>query len=71
MPPSEIIKHMQDAASAYDKGELGARATLLDLNRQLLAELETPSDFVQRIWFTTVSILSALRSRSLTCNRLP
>jgi hypothetical protein len=55
MTPSEIIKRMQDAAAAYDREELGARATLLDLNRQLLAELETPTDFVQRIWFTTVS----------------
>ncbi|CZS78221.1 unnamed protein product [Fusarium graminearum] len=53
MAPSEIIKRMQDAAAAYDREELGARATLLNLNRQLLAELETPSDFVQRIWFTT------------------
>ncbi|QPC77102.1 hypothetical protein HYE68_007854 [Fusarium pseudograminearum] len=43
--PSEIIKRMQDAAEAYDREELGARATLLGLNRQLLAELETPSDF--------------------------
>jgi len=57
MAPSEIIKRMQDAVAAYDKEELGARATLLDLNRQLLAELETPTDFVQRIWFATVSTL--------------
>ncbi|GKU04036.1 hydroxyindole o [Fusarium langsethiae] len=60
MAPSEIIKHMQDAAAAYDREELGARATLLDLNRQLLAELETPTDFVQRIWFTTASLGGSL-----------
>ncbi|KAM0079016.1 hypothetical protein ACKRZS_008885 [Fusarium odoratissimum] len=44
MAPSDIIKRMQDAAVSYDKQELGARETLLDLNRQLLAELETPTD---------------------------
>ncbi|KAK6724222.1 hypothetical protein SNK04_003054 [Fusarium graminearum] len=60
MAPSEIIKRMQDAAAAYDREELGARATLLNLNRQLLAELETPSDFVQRIWFTTASLGGSL-----------
>lgn len=54
MAPSDIIKRMQDAAVSYDKQELGARETLLDLNRQLLAELETPTDFIQRIWFATV-----------------
>jgi hypothetical protein len=54
MVPSDIIKRMQDAAASHDKQELGARETLLDLNRQLLAELETPTDFIQRIWFATV-----------------
>ncbi|KAL5622632.1 hypothetical protein FOBRF1_001882 [Fusarium oxysporum] len=56
MAPSDIIKRMQDAAVSYDKQELGARETLLDLNRQLLAELETPTDFIQRIWFATASL---------------
>ncbi|EXA46070.1 hypothetical protein FOVG_06845 [Fusarium oxysporum f. sp. pisi HDV247] len=56
MAPSDIIKRMQDAAVSYEKQELGARETLLDLNRQLLAELETPTDFIQRIWFATASL---------------
>ncbi|KAJ4133733.1 hypothetical protein NW768_005321 [Fusarium equiseti] len=36
MAASEIIQRMQDAAAAYDKEELGARATLLDLNNSSL-----------------------------------
>ncbi|KAF4450606.1 hypothetical protein F53441_6267 [Fusarium austroafricanum] len=54
MTSSDIIKRMQDAAKACNKKELGDRETLLDLNRQLLAELETPTDFIQRIWFAIV-----------------
>ncbi|ENH74576.1 hypothetical protein FOC1_g10009996 [Fusarium oxysporum f. sp. cubense race 1] len=57
MAPSDIIKRMQDAAVSHDKQELGARETLLDLNRQLLAELETPTDFIQRIWLLWVVAL--------------
>ncbi|TXC00858.1 hypothetical protein FocTR4_00009201 [Fusarium oxysporum f. sp. cubense] len=63
MAPSDIIKRMQDAAVSYDKQELGARETLLDLNRQLLAELETPTDFIQRIWFATTGIAGPLLER--------
>ncbi|KAK7588663.1 hypothetical protein V3481_007685 [Fusarium oxysporum f. sp. vasinfectum] len=62
MAPSDIIKRMQDAAVSYDKQELGARETLLDLNRQLLAELETPTDFIQRIWFATASLGGCLEA---------
>ena len=54
MAPSDIVQRMQDATAAYEKKVVGARETLLDLNRQLLAELETPTEFVQRIWFATV-----------------
>ncbi|KAF4956712.1 hypothetical protein FSARC_11480 [Fusarium sarcochroum] len=60
MAPSHIIQHMQDATAAYEKKEIGARETLLDLNRQLLAELETPTEFVQRIWFATASLGGSL-----------
>ncbi|KAM5373328.1 hypothetical protein ACJZ2D_007157 [Fusarium nematophilum] len=60
MAPSDIIDRMQAAAAAYEKNEVGSRETLLNLNRELLAELETPSEFVQRLWFATASLSGSL-----------
>ncbi|KAM0188250.1 hypothetical protein ACHAPA_007669 [Fusarium lateritium] len=56
----DVIQLMQDTAAAHEKNVVGARETLLDLNRQLLAELETPTEFVQRIWFATASLGGSL-----------
>ncbi|KAF5656781.1 hypothetical protein FHETE_10795 [Fusarium heterosporum] len=58
--PLDTIQLMQHAAAAYEKKVVGARETLLNLNRQLLAELETPTEFVQRIWFASASLGGSL-----------
>lgn len=55
MTHSDIVERMQAASAALERNEFGARETLLDLNRELLAELETPTDFLQRLYFATVS----------------
>jgi hypothetical protein len=55
MAPSDIVDRMQAAAAALANNETGSRETLLSLNRELLAELETPSEFLQRVYFATVS----------------
>ncbi|KAF4973276.1 hypothetical protein FZEAL_9375 [Fusarium zealandicum] len=66
MAPSDIIQRMQAATAAYENNDVGSRETLLDLNRQLLAELETPTEFVQRVWFATASLGGALEVASNT-----
>ncbi|KAK7416603.1 hypothetical protein QQX98_005074 [Neonectria punicea] len=45
MTSSAIIERMKAASAAFEKNEIGARETLLDLNRELLAELETLRSF--------------------------
>ncbi|CAH0004400.1 unnamed protein product [Clonostachys byssicola] len=60
MAPSDIVERMQAAATALANNEIGSRETLLSLNRELLAELETPSEFLQRVYFATHSLSGCL-----------
>ncbi|KPM39842.1 hypothetical protein AK830_g6748 [Neonectria ditissima] len=60
MTSSEILERMQAASVALENNETGAREALLDLNRQLLAELETPTEFLQRLYFATASLSGIL-----------
>ncbi|KAK7427372.1 hypothetical protein QQZ08_006141 [Neonectria magnoliae] len=60
MTSSAIIERMKAASAALERNEIGARETLLDLNRELLAELETPTEFLQRLYFATASLSGIL-----------
>ncbi|KAH7127963.1 hypothetical protein B0J13DRAFT_588663 [Dactylonectria estremocensis] len=60
MAPSDLVDRIKAVAVAVENNEIGARETLLDPNRGLLVELETPTEFLQRLYFATVSSLSGI-----------
>ncbi|KAK6063613.1 hypothetical protein SCUP234_13332 [Seiridium cupressi] len=58
MSPSQvslIVSEIVAAAKAYENGDTNTRASLIDLSQDLIAQLETPSQFLQRTFWTEPS----------------
>jgi hypothetical protein len=60
MSVPSIFEGLATAGKAFDKNEAGSREALIDLGRALVAQLETPSEFLQRTFWAEVSILKVL-----------
>jgi len=56
--PKEILERIAAAGKAYENNEAGSRESLIDLSRALVAELEIPSEFIQRSFWAEVSLKS-------------
>ncbi|KIA75983.1 O-methyltransferase [Aspergillus ustus] len=48
---SSILEALATAGKAFDKNEAGSREALIDLGRALVAQLEIPSEFLQRTFW--------------------
>ncbi|KAL4862146.1 hypothetical protein BDV12DRAFT_190624 [Aspergillus spectabilis] len=48
---SSILDGLATAGKAFDKNEAGSREALIDLGRALVAQLEIPSEFLQRTFW--------------------
>lgn len=56
---SSILESLATAGNAFEKNEAGSREALIDLSRALVAELEIPSEFIQRSFWAEVSFMQA------------
>lgn len=54
---ASILSQISDIGQSYLKNEPGARESLIDLSQALLAALELPSEFIQRVGRTEVRFL--------------
>jgi hypothetical protein len=53
---SSIIESLAAAGKAYEQNEADSRKTLIDLGVALVAQLEIPSEFLQRTFWAEVSL---------------
>ncbi|KAL3446918.1 hypothetical protein BJX65DRAFT_278281 [Aspergillus insuetus] len=51
MSVSSILEGLATAGKAFDKNEAGSREALIDLGRAMVAQLEIPSEFLQRAFW--------------------
>lgn len=52
---TSILEQIAAAGKKYGEGQLGSRESLIDLSLALVAQLEIPSEFVQRTFWAEVS----------------
>jgi len=52
--PEKILDDIVATRAAFDRNEAGSREALIDYSRALIASLEIPSEFVQRIFWAEV-----------------
>lgn len=65
---ASILSQIPDIGQSYLKNEPGARESLIDISQALLAALELPSEFIQRVGRTEVRILILLTGGVLRFN---
>lgn len=56
-PVSSILESLASAGRDFESNKVGSREALIDLSRSLVAELEIPSEFIQRSFWAEVSMM--------------
>ncbi|KAL3459299.1 S-adenosyl-L-methionine-dependent methyltransferase [Aspergillus heterothallicus] len=59
---SSILEGLATAGKAFDKNEAGSREALIDLGRALVAQLEIPSEFLQRTFWAEPAQSAIIRT---------
>lgn len=58
---SSILESLATAGKSFENNEAGSREALIDHSRALVAELEIPSEFIQRSFWAEVRLRQLLQ----------
>lgn len=64
---SSILESLTSAGKAFEGNGTGSREALIEHSRALIAELEIPSEFVQRSFWAEVRLIQAYAFARYSC----